>query len=130
MKLRSQREGLAIPATVVTANLPKDTLMKITGNRTIDKATAGTVHVGRLTVPVKTANAAGGTLETRFKELIEIKTTEILAAGDLVKHGVVDVTTGENTVAKWLVATDAVALAFGVVWNGAASGGVAEVLTY
>lgn len=129
MKLRSQKEGLAIPATVVTAALPKDTLMKITANRTIDKATAGTVHAGRLTVPSKTANGTG-TLETSFKELIEIKTTEIMAAGDFVKHGVVDVTTGENTVAKWLVATDAVALRWGVVWSGAASGGVAEVLVY
>lgn len=129
MKVLRTSEGLAIPATVATANLPKDTMMKITGNKTIDKATANAFNVGRLTVSSKTAGG-DGTLETPFKEHIEIKTTELLAAGDFFKFGAPDGTTGENTAAKWVDGTDSIVRRVGVIWKGAASGGVAEALTF
>ena len=128
MKLRAQTEGLAVIATIA-AILVKDTLMAITGNRTVDKAGANAVVIGRLVVPAKAANGQG-TVETKFKEFIEIKAAATLAAGDLVKLAAVDGTTGENRVTTWVSGTDGAERLFGVVWNGASSGGTVEVLTY
>ncbi len=129
MKLLSQVEGLSIPATVVTANLDKNTLLKITGDATVDKATANSIVIGKLAVPVKTANSTG-TVETSCKDLSEMKTTEVLVAGDSWKAGVPDATTGESTAAKWVDGTDSPVRRCGVVWKGAASGGTAQVLTF
>lgn len=129
MKLRAQKEGLAVPATVVTANLPKDTLVSITGNRTVDKAGANAHAVGRLVVPSRTA-AGRGTVETRYKELIEIKAANAVTAGQLVKMAAADGTTGENRVDVWVSGTDGAERIFGVCWNGGAGGATLEVLTF
>lgn len=129
MKLRAQVEGLAVPATIATANLPKDTIMAITGNRTVDKGGANANPVGRLIVPSKTAGGLG-TVETKYKELVEIKFGATLTAGKAVKLAAVDGTTGENVVVEWVGGTDSFERIYGVVWNGAANGAVGEVLTY
>lgn len=129
MLLRVQQERLGLPATVVTANLPKDTLVSMTASKTVDKAGADTVVIGRLVVPAKTANTQG-TIETRFKELVEIKTAAIVAFGAPVKLAAVDGTTGENRVTNWVAGTDSATLLYGIAWKNAASGGVAEVLVY
>lgn len=128
MKLRAHKEGLAVIATIA-AVLAKDTLVAITGNRTVNAAGANANPIGRLVVPAKAA-AGQGTVETKFKELVEIKTGAILAAGAPVKLAALDGTTGENVVVPWVSGTDGFERLYGVVWNGAASGGVAEVLTY
>lgn len=128
MKLRAQVEGLAVPATVATVE-PKDTLVTITADRTVGKAGSNANVIGRLSVPAKTVNGQG-TVETKFKELIEIKTGGVLAAGALVKLAAVDGGTGENIVVAWVTGTDGAERLFGVVWKGAGSGGVAEVLSY
>ncbi len=129
MKLRAQVEGLAVIAIIAVANLAKDTLMAITGNRTIDKAGANATVIGRLVVPSRTAGGQG-TVETRFKEFVEIKAAANLTAGQLVKLAAVDGTTGENRADAWVSGTDGVERLYGVVWNGAAAGGTAEILTY
>ncbi len=133
MKLRAQIEGLAILATIA-AVLAKDTFVSITGNRTVNKAGADAVVIGRISKPSAAANGKG-TVETRFKELIEIKASGAVAAGDRVKLAAVDGVTGENRVIKWTSQTDAVAgdkpdTLFGVCWNGGADGATIEVLTY
>ena len=128
MKLRAQKEGLAVIA-IIAAVLAKDTLVAITGNRTVDKAGANAAPLGRLVVPAKNAGEQG-TVETKFKEFLEIKAAAALAAGDYVKLGAPDNTTGENTAAVWTDGTDSVKRIYGVVWNGAAAGGTAEVLTF
>ena len=129
MKLRAQREGLAIPATIATVEA-KDTLMAITGNRTVGKAGANGEVVGRLVVPARAVNGLGTIECMKFKELVEIKTGGALAAGVKVKLAAVDGTTGENVVTTWVSGTDGYALLYGVVWNGTAGVGVAEVLAY
>jgi hypothetical protein len=129
MKLRAQREGLAVRATVATAIHAKDTIMAITGNRTVDKAGANANPIGRLVVPPKAIGGIG-TVETKFKELVEIKTGGALAAGVAVKLQAVDGTTGENVVTTWVGGTDSFERLYGVVWNGTAGVGVAEVLVY
>jgi hypothetical protein len=128
-KLRAQFEGLAVPATIVTANLPKDTLVAITANRTVDKAGANALVVGRLFKPSKTANGSG-TVETRFKELVEIKASGAVAAGARVKLAAVDGTTGENRAATFVEGTDTEPRYYGVCWSGGADGATIEVLTY
>lgn len=129
MKLRATCEGLAVPATVATANLPKDTLVAITGNKTVDKAGANASVLGRLVVAPKRAGDLG-TVETCCKELVEVKATAVVAAGDWVKLGAPDGTTGENTVTPHVDGTDSVRRAYGVCWKGAAAGGIAEVLVF
>lgn len=127
MKVRSIREGLGLVA-VIAAILAKDTLVKITGDNTVDKAGSGDHSIGRLSVPSRTAGGKG-TVESRYKEYIEIKTVAALTAGQFFKFGAPDGTTGENTAALWILGTDAESLKAGIIWKGAASGGVAEALT-
>ena len=71
-----------------------------------------------------------GTVETKFKELVEVKTSGALAAGVAVKLAAVDGSTGENIVTTWLAGTDSYERLYGVVWNGTAGVGIAEVLVY
>jgi hypothetical protein len=129
MKLRAQKEGFAVVATVVTANLAKDTLVKITADNTVDKADANAHAIGRLVVPSKTANGTG-TVETRYKERIEIKVATTVTAGQFAKLGAPDGTTGENTIAPWVSGTDVWERNIGVVIKGATNGNVAEVLLF
>lgn len=129
VKLRAQVEGLSIIATVVTAALPKDTIVAITSDMTVDKAGAGAKSVGRLFVPSRTANNQG-TVETRFKERIEIKASGTVAANDDVKLAAPDGTTGENRVSTFVEGTDAEYKRFGRCWKGGADGATVEVLTY
>lgn len=128
MKLRAHEEGLAIPATVATVEA-KDTIVTITADKTVGKAGANANPIGRLSVPSKTVNGPG-TVETKFKELVEIKTDAARAAGVLVKLAAVDGTTGENIVTAWVSGTDGFERLYGVVWKGTAGVGVAEVLVY
>lgn len=128
MKLRAQKSGLAVPATIA-AVLPQDTLVAITGDRTVNKAGADAVVIGRLSVPAKSSNGTG-TVETKFKELIEIKGSGALSAGATVKMAAADGVTGENVVVAWANATDEPQELFGIVWKGGGSGAVIEVLTY
>lgn len=128
MKLRAQMEGLAIKATIV-AILAKDTLVAITGNRTVGNAGANATVIGRVSVPSKIASGTN-TIETKFKELVEIKTGGALAAGVLVKLQAVDGTTAENVVTTWVSGTDGYERLYGIVWNGTAGVGTAEVLVY
>lgn len=132
MKLRRQREGMAIPA-VIAAVLAKDQLVKITADKTVNAAGANDFPIGRLVVPARTTGG-NGSVECmgRIKEHIEIKNASggALAAGDFVKSGAVDGTTGESTVGKWVTGTDAFERNIGVVWKGGANGAVVEVLTF
>jgi len=121
-------EGLAVIATIA-AVLAKDTLVAITGNRTVNKAGANANVIGRLVVPAREA-AKQGTVETKFKELVEIKGSGALAAGATVKLAAADGTTGENVVVAWVSGTDGYERLYGVVWNGGADGATLEVLTY
>src|SRR3954463_10816299 len=118
MKLRAQREGLAVKATVATVEA-KDTLMTISGDNTVAKAGVNAVVIGRLTVPARAVNGLG-TVETKFKELVEIKTGGALAAGVPVKLAAVDGTTGENIVTTWVTGTDGYERLYGIVWKGTA----------
>lgn len=129
MKVRATCEGLAVPATVVTANLPKDTIVSITANKTVDRAGANAFPVGRLVAPAKSANGSG-TIETPFKELIEIKASGSITANDFVKLAAVDGTTSENRVSTWVDGTDSVKRIFGVAWKGGADGATVEVLVF
>lgn len=125
MKMRATDEGLGMPA-IIAAVLLVNTLVKITGNRTVNAAAAGDVVIGRLAKPSKTAGGSG-TVETRAKEFIEIKTSEAVVAGDRVKMAAPD-GSGEQQVAKFVVGTDAPDLLLGYVWNGGALGATVEVL--
>ena len=132
MKLRAQINGLAAPA-IVAAVLAKDTIVGITGNRTVDKAGANALAIGSLSVPAKAANGSG-TVETRFRALFEAKADGAIAAGDVVKVSSTD-GGGNQRVKKWIGQTDAVAgdkpeTMFGVCWNGGADAATVEVLVY
>lgn len=128
MKLRAHVEGLAVPASIA-AVLPKDQVVTITADKTVGAAGANANPIGRLSVPSKTVNGPG-TVETKFKELVEIKTGGVLAAGAAVKLAAVDGTTGEPVVVAWVGGTDSFERLYGIVWKGAGSGAVAEVLVY
>jgi hypothetical protein len=132
MKLRAQVEGLAI-TVIIAAILVKDTIVTITGDRTVNKAGADAIPLGRLVKPASAANGEG-TVETRFKELITIKASGALVAGDRVKLAAAD-GGGIQRVTKWISQTDAAAgdkpdTLFGVVLVGGADGADVEVLTY
>lgn len=132
MKLRAQVEGLAI-TVIVAAVLARDTLVAITADKTVNKAGAGALVIGRLVKPGKNAND-NGTVETRFKALITIMASGVIAAGDTVKMAAAD-GAGIQRVAKWISQTDAAAgdkpdTLFGVCLEGGADGADIQVLTY
>ncbi|PYS72727.1 MAG: hypothetical protein DMF69_06910 [Acidobacteria bacterium] len=98
-KIRARVEGLAVPAVIHTANLPQDTALKITGDATVDKST--TVDdkiVGELRVPSRTADGQG-TVETRFRALVDAECDGAIAAGDYIKAG--DHNSGVQCFKKW-----------------------------
>lgn len=133
MKLRSKAEGLAIVVTFA-AVLAKDFLVTLTGDKTVNKAGADAVYVGRVVKPPKAANDTG-TIETPFKERWEIKASGAIAAGDRVKFAAADGVTGENRVTKWTSQTDAAPgdkpdSLLGVCLVGGADGATVEVLVY
>lgn len=134
MKVLAKVEGLAVKAIVETANLAKDTLVAITGDATVDKAAANGAAIGRLVVAPTVADGEG-TVETKFKELVEMEADGALSAGAFVKLGTLSPTTGKHTAAAW---TEGTALAdndvdrrlFGVVWVGGADEATIQVLTF
>jgi hypothetical protein len=132
-KLLVTDEGLALACTIHTANLPQHTLMKITGDATVDKAGADAIVIGRQTKGTKAADGSG-TIETPFKELISIKADGVLAAGDDVKMSSDD-GGGLQRVTKWVSQTDAAPgdkpqTLYGVVWVGGADGSTVQILVY
>ena len=132
MKLRSQVEGLGVKVSVA-AVLAKDTLVSLTADETVNKAGADAVVIGRLSKPARVANGSG-TVETRFKELITVRASGAIAAGDRVKMAAAD-GGGIQRVTKWISQTDAVAgdkpeTLFGVCFKGGADGADVDVLTY
>lgn len=129
MKLKAQVEGLAVPATVETADLPKDTIVSITGDATVDKAAADDTPIGRIVVPANTADGLG-TVETKFKELVEMEADGILAAGAYVKLGALSPTDTKHTAKAWVEGTDSIKRLYGVVWVGGADEATIQVLTF
>jgi hypothetical protein len=132
MKLRAQVEGLAV-AVICAAVLARDTLVKLTADKTVDKAGADAIVIGRLVKPARDVNGTG-TVETRFKELITIKASGAIAAGDRVKMAAAD-GGGIQRVTKWVSQTDAAAgdkpdTLVGVCFVGGADGADVQVLTY
>ena len=125
-KLQANSENLAVPCTLATPDLKKDSQVKITGNRTVDLAGAGDIAIGTL---VHSHNdSLKATVETRFTKKLEFKFGATLAAGVRVKMGAVSA--GEQTVVAFVVGTDDALLCVGVVWVGAANGAVGEILAF
>lgn len=129
MLLKAQQEGLAVPATVETANLPVDTLMAITGDAQVDKAAADGMAIGRLRVPAKTADGTG-TVETRFKELVSMEADGSITAGAWVKLGALSPTDGAHTAKTWVEGTDTLKMLYGVAWVGGADEATVQILTF
>lgn len=124
--LQANSENLAVPATIATLDLKKDSLVKITANRTVDLAGAGDEAVGVL---VHSNNEAlKSTVETKFTKKISIKLGAALAAGVRVKMGAA--AAGEQTVVAFVEGTDNPRLAVGIVWVGGANGDTGEILAY
>ncbi len=127
MKLRAQVEGLAVRA-IFAAVLAKNALVKIVDDREVDIAdTEDDFCVGRAVKPAKAIDGTG-TVETRFKELIEIRADGAIAAGEFVKIGSVD--TGLQCVTEFVPGTDSPELLFGVCWFGGADNATVEVLVF
>lgn len=132
MKVLARFEGLAVPATVETGGLDQDTLVKITGDATVDKATADSDAIGTLRVPAKNDDEIG-TVETKFKELIEIEADGAVNAGDWVKLGALNA--GAQTAKAWTEGTaaadnDSQKRLLGVCWIGGADEATIQVLTF
>lgn len=130
-KVLARFEGLAIPATFA-AVLTKGDNVKISANETIAIAGAGDKPLGQVVKSPAAANGIG-TIETRFRALIEIVGNGILAAGAEVKLS--SVSGGNQRVAAFtegtdLVEGDAEPLRFGRVWKGGADGATIKVLVY
>lgn len=126
-KKRAHVEGLSVPATIETEKLAKDTLVAITGDRQVDEAGADDVVVGRVLVSNRVADGEG-TIETRFKELIEITASGAVAAGDFTKMAAA--ASGVQRMAKWDPAADDPETRTGLCWKGGADTATIEVLTY
>lgn len=128
MQLRAIKEGLSVPAVIHTANLAKDTAMKITGDATVDKSTAaGDKIVGYLRVPSRTADGQG-TVETRFNKLADAECDGAIAAGDYIQAG--DHNSGVQCFKKWISGTHDANLIVGQCWIGGADTETGTFLLY
>lgn len=125
-KLRAHFEGLSIPA-LFDGVLAKDDLVTIVDDGQVRLAEDDDFVVGHVLKPPK-ADQAQGTIETRFRALIEIKAGEDLFAGQFVKAGAKD--SGGNRVEYWRDDEDPERLIIGIVWRDVASGSMAEVLMF
>lgn len=86
-KVRAMVESLAVPATIHTANLPQGTAVKITADAKVDKSvTVDDVIIGEVRVPARAADGQG-TIETRFRALVDAECDGAIAAGDFIKAG-------------------------------------------
>lgn len=120
--------NLAVPAIVVTANLPLGTLMTITDDRTIDKSVAeDDFLIGSLEVAPREANKQG-TLRTRYRALVTMKCSGAIAAGERVKAGAA--AAGVQTLKKWAAGVENEQLIVGVCWVGGADGADGEFLIF
>lgn len=117
-------EGLAIHGACL-ATLVKDDIVKISANETIAKAGANDKSLGRFVVQF----GDRFTVETRFKELIEIKASGVLAANDEVKLAADDGSANQRVTA-FVEGTDAESRRFGRVWKGGADAATVKILTY
>jgi hypothetical protein len=130
MKVLANVEGLAVPATIETAGVPQGANVVISGDATVDAATAADIVIGHVSVPVKDATEEDGacTIETKYKRLFTAKAVGgALAAGAEVQAGAVD--SGSVSTVKAL-ASDSRALCLGIVWIGAAENSEVTVLGY
>lgn len=131
-KTLAKFEGLAVPA-IFAAVLAKDDVVKISGNATVAKAAAGDKPLGQVTATVTAANQTG-TVETKFKALVEIKGSGALAANAEVKLAAADGSGNQQVIAftegTATVDGDAEMLRFGRVWVGGADGATLKVMTY
>lgn len=116
MKVIASVEKLGL-MVVMAAVLAKDTLVALTANETVNKAGAGAIAIGRISVAAKEANGKG-TVETFFSSLIEIKGVGNCLFGTWVKLGAPDGTTGENTAVPWVDGVDSPTLILGLVFKG------------
>lgn len=119
---------VSVPATIHTADLPKGTIVKITGDATVDLTAAeDEVPVGFVMVPARSADG-GGTVQTRFQYLVDAECKGAIAAGDRVKVG--DTDGGVQTFKKWISGTDNPSLVVGICWVGAADDAVGTFLIF
>lgn len=125
--LRATVEGLSVRA-IFAAVLNKDELVKISADETVAKAGANETPIGRVVKSPKAASGTG-TVETKFKDLIDIIGSGALTAGTLVKMAAAD-GSGNQRVAAWVSGTDAWERLVGTVWKGGADGATIKVLTY
>ena len=128
MEILANVEGLARKATIETAGVLKDQLVKITGDATVDVAGANDIVVGHVSVPAKdiTEEDADCTVEFhRFRRIFTAKAVGgALAAGAQVKAAAV--ASGQSTVAD--LSTGDRKLMVGIVWIGAAENAEVTVL--
>lgn len=130
-KVLARVEGLAIPATFAAVQV-KGANVKISANETVAIAGAGDKPLGQVVVSPTAANGVG-TVETRFRALIEIKANGDLAAGAEVKLS--SLSGSDQRVAAFTEGTasvdgDAEPLRYGRVWKGGLDGAVIKVLVY
>lgn len=127
MQVKANVETLAVPAIMESAGILADQFVVITGDATVDAATAADVPIGIVRVPVKDAAEEDGecTIETFFNRLFTAKAVGgALTAGTQVKLGAI--ATGQSTVAD--LSTGDRSLMVGIVWIGAAENGTVTVL--
>lgn len=132
MKVRTPDNGLAVPATIETADLAKGTLVAITDDRTVDAAGADDAVVGHVFKPAREADGSG-TIETKARHLVEGVADGAIAAGEEVKLGTT--AAGVQKFKKWTSQTDLVAgdkpeSRVGICWLGGGNGDTVEVLMY
>jgi hypothetical protein len=110
---------------VFQGDLEPGTLVKITGDRTVNTATAGSHVIGIVTVKRDTKNE--GTIDLFGSALAEIKVTAKTDAGVIVKAGV---PSGTTSTAMPLANVDKVNLEIGICWKGAAINGTATIILF
>lgn len=110
----------------IAADYPLQSLMSITGNRTVTPTVAGGYAVGRLSSKPKHTPGNAGIESSQFDREMDVIITGTLVAGDRVKIASIN-GNGVQVYTKFVVATDDLSLDVGVVFD--VSGTTATILT-
>jgi hypothetical protein len=124
MKILNTKHHYGLRA-IFQSDLEPGTMVKITGNNTVNAATAGSNVIGIVTVKRDSKNE--GTIDIFGSAVAEIKVTAKVDAGTIVKAGV---PSGTITTAMPLANVDATNLEIGICWKGAAVNGTATIILF
>lgn len=126
-KIKMQAQYEIAEVVTFAAVVPKDNIVRVTANNTVNQAVATHVPRGYVVTPAKAANETGVVM-LKGRAILKIKASATIAANDEVKMAALS--GSDQQVAPWVQGTDNENLKVGWALSGASSGSDATIVLY